>query len=202
MVAPLRLYPRLNQARAADRAGSPLGTADASMLVEAPFMTISRILVPVDFSDCSRAALLYACDLAKKLAAKITVLHVWDVPFLWPSVGETLVTAPEQEPMTVGELVQRRVKAEMTTFIADTVPRDQTVVVRLETGDPVQGICDAAARGLQDLVVIGTHGRTGISRLLAGSVAENVVRRCPVPVLTVRTTDDAPAKNVPVDVAA
>lgn len=160
-------------------------------------MAIARILVPVDFSECSRTALAFACDLAKRLEAKITLLHVWDVPFLWPSVGDTMVTVPEEQPMTVGQLVQKRVSEELSKFVHENVPPGMSVLARLEMGDPVQAICSSAASGMQDLVVMGTHGRTGISRMLAGSVAENVVRRCPVPVLTVRTPDDAPAAEEP-----
>jgi nucleotide-binding universal stress UspA family protein len=61
-------------------------------------MTIARILVPIDFSESSAAAFDYACELARQLGAKITLMHVWDVPFLWPSAGDTLVTSPPRSP--------------------------------------------------------------------------------------------------------
>lgn len=157
-------------------------------------MTIARILVPVDFSDCSGAAFSYACELAKKLEAEVTVLHVWDVPFLWPSVGDTMVTLPPEQPMTVGELVKKRAEEELSKFVAENAPAGLAVSPRLEMGDPVHTICSIALSSAQDLVVMGTHGRTGVSRMLAGSVAENVVRRCLVPVLTVRTPDDGQTK--------
>lgn len=154
-------------------------------------MTISRILVPIDFSECSATAFDYAYDLARRLDAKITLMHVWDVPFLWPSAGDTLVTVPTEEPMTVSQLVKKRASEEMSAFLQRSAHNGVEVTGRLEMGDPVKTICAVALEGPHDLVVMGTHGRTGISRALAGSVTENVVRRCPVPVLTVRTPDDA-----------
>lgn len=158
-------------------------------------MNIARILVPVDFSECSGAAFTYACELARKLDAKVTLLHVWDVPFLWPSVGDTMVTVPAEEPMTVAQLVKKRASEEIARFLNDNAPRGVEVTARLEMGDPARVVCDYAQKSNHDLVVMGTHGRTGLSRVLAGSVAENIVRHCAVPVLTVRTPDNAMAPN-------
>lgn len=152
-------------------------------------MTISRILVPIDFSECSGAAFTTAVDLARKLEAKITLLHVWDVPFLWPSVGDTMVTVPAEAPMTVAQLVKKRAAEELSRFIADYPHPGVEVTGRLEMGDPVQTICTFAQEAGHDLIVMGTHGRTGLSRVLAGSVAENVVRHSPIPVLTVRSRE-------------
>jgi len=160
-------------------------------------MNIARILVPVDFSECSGAAFTYACDLARKLDAKVTLLHVWDVPFLWPSVGDTMVTVPTEEPMTVAQLVKKRATEEIARFLNDNAPRGVDVTARLEMGDPVRVVCDYAQKSNHDLVVMGTHGRTGLSRVLAGSVAENIVRHCSVPVLTVRTPDAPMSASVP-----
>ncbi len=160
-------------------------------------MNIARILVPVDFSECSGAAFNYACDLARKLGAKITLLHVWDVPFLWPSVGDTMVTVPTEEPMTVAQLVKKRATEEITRFLGENSPRGVEVTSRLEMGDPAHVVCDHAQKSGYDLVVMGTHGRTGLSRVLAGSVAENIVRHCVVPVLTVRTPDSTAPSEAP-----
>lgn len=156
-------------------------------------MAIARILVPIDFSECSGAAFTTAVELAGKLGAKITLLHVWDIPFLWPSVGDTMVTVPAEEPMTVAQLVKKRAHEELQRFLADYAHAGVEVTSRLEMGDPMQTICSVAQDGTHDLVVMGTHGRTGFSRVLAGSVAENVVRHSPVPVLTVRTPDTGKA---------
>ncbi|MBK8259717.1 MAG: universal stress protein [Polyangiaceae bacterium] len=157
-------------------------------------MAIARILVPIDFSECAAAAFDYAVGLAKALGAKITLVHVWDVPFLWPSVGDTMVTVPAEEPMTVAQLVKKRAAEELERFIAERPHAGVEVAARLAMGDPMRTICSVAQDGNHDLVVMGTHGRTGVSRVLAGSVAENVVRHCPVPVLTVRGTESAAAQ--------
>lgn len=154
-------------------------------------MPFSRILVPVDFSECSGAAFAAAVELARKLGATITLLHVWDVPFLWPSVSDTMVTVPTEEPMTVAQLVKKRANEELQRFLADYPHAGVEVTGRLEMGEPTLAICRVAQDGHHDLIVMGTHGRTGFSRVLAGSVAENVVRHSPVPVLTVRTSDAA-----------
>lgn len=160
-------------------------------------MNISRILVPVDFSECSGAAFTYACELARALGAKVTLLHVWDVPFLWPSVGDTMVTVPSEEPMTVAQLVKKRANEEITRFLGDNAPHGVEVTTRLEMGDPARVVCDYASKSGYDLVVMGTHGRTGVARVLAGSVAENVVRHSTVPVLTVRTPDSNAPSEIP-----
>ena len=160
-------------------------------------MNLHKILVPVDFSECSRAAFLFAVELARPLHAKLMVLHVWDVPFLWPSVGDVPVAVPDEPPMTVGELVKRRATEELERFLAANAPKGVEVHGRLEMGDPVTVVCEMA-RDHHDLVVMGTHGRTGLSRVLAGSVAENIVRRCEKPVLTVRTPENGSAEPVAV----
>ncbi|MEZ4297763.1 MAG: universal stress protein [Polyangiaceae bacterium] len=152
-------------------------------------MTIDRILVPIDFSECSGVAFDYAVDLARKLGAKVTLLHVWDVPFLWPSAGDTMVTVPAEQPMTVAQLVKRRASEEIQRFVTDYPHDGVEVLARLEMGDPVRVICTVAEDGGHDLIVMGTHGRTGVSRVLAGSVTENVVRHSKTPVLTVRAPE-------------
>lgn len=160
-------------------------------------MNFSRILVPIDFSECSGAAFHAAVELARRLGAKITLLHVWDVPFLWPSVGDTMVTVPAEEPMTVAQLVKKRATEELQRFTVDYPHAGVEVTPLLEMGEPTQTICAVAQQSGHDLIVMGTHGRTGFSRVLAGSVAENVVRHSPVPVLTVRTPEEPQSPRAP-----
>jgi nucleotide-binding universal stress UspA family protein len=149
---------------------------------------IARILVPVDFSAPSDRALRYATTLADRFGATIELLHVVEDPFVsgaWnaevyvPNVAELLnrliVTAREQ-------------LEESKALVADKgIGVDTTVI----TGRPAQSIVDHAATERFDLIVLGTHGRTGLSHALLGSVAERVVRKAPCPVLTVR--EAAPA---------
>ena len=142
---------------------------------------VSKILVPVDFSDCSRAALSHALSLAGQLDAAIDVLHVVEVP--------TFRTEPriakDSGSTTLREYALENGRAELDVFLGTLAPgqRDR-VSVKLDVGRPRDCILDQAKR--YDLVVIGTHGRTGRAHSLAGSVAESIVRMASCPVLTVR----------------
>jgi len=145
---------------------------------------VKSILVPVDFSEASRAALAYAAELAARFGAKLELLHVWDVPPYIPP--EAMVGIPGSDARSLGQLARDHAREEMARLIADsggTLPIAETL---LESGDPARVIVDLAERRGSDLIVIGTHGRTGFSHLLLGSVAEKVVRRATRPVLTVR----------------
>jgi len=138
-------------------------------------MTISpiqRILTAVDLSSCSRAALVFACSLARTCGARLEVL------FVHPS--STGIAAP---PAVQGTPE----RAELQAFIA-SVPGTAGLSVseRIESGDPRQCIVALAEAGEFDAIVLGTHGRTGRARSLAGSVAEGVVRTASCPVITVR----------------
>jgi nucleotide-binding universal stress UspA family protein len=148
--------------------------------------TISRILVPVDFSPCSRAALDYGAFLGARFGAAIDVLHVWQPP---RSIWEPLY------PMDVAQ--HRLVRFESTDagqqmkeFLAHLEGQGNLKVRgRLESGDPYETILGVAIDEAYDLIVMGTHGRTGMSHLLLGSLAEAVVRRAPCPVLTIHRAD-------------
>ena len=135
--------------------------------------TVRRILVPVDFSTPSAAALSFAYSLASQLGASIDVLHVMD-----PS--DTLLT-PADKP-AAGDPAAAR--ALLHTFVAEGTGDRVPIAERLESGDPRERIVAVAAADNIDMIVMGTHGRTGLSRLLMGSVAEAVVRRAPCPVIT------------------
>ena len=136
-------------------------------------LAIGRILVPVDFSDCSLAALDHAASLAQRFGASIHVLHVWDhrdqtlAHFAQTGAGEAMDSV-------LGDLEQHGVGG---------------VRGRLASGDPSETIIQIAREEHYDLIVMGTHGHSGLVHLLHGSVAEKVVRRAPCPVLTVRTVD-------------
>src|SRR5690242_8024631 len=127
----------------------------------------SKVLCPIDFSEESRAALRVAVDLARRFGAELTLFHA-DA-----NVTTMLTDADEQH----GELATWKREAE---GLGATTVRTAT-----RAGDPQLAIVEHAQAGRFDLVVMGTHGRTGRDRSLMGSVAENVVRRSPVPVLTV-----------------
>jgi len=138
---------------------------------------IHTILHPTDFSDRSAYALRLACSLARDYGARLVVLHVAEPP---PPPDVQGVMLP------VSEHVGDEARADLERL---AVPAADGVRVerRLEKGDPATQTLRVARELQADLIVMGTHGRTGLSRLLMGSVAERVVRRASCPVLTVKT---------------
>lgn len=141
---------------------------------------IRRILVPVDFSDCSLAGLTYAVKFAKEVGARIIVLHVTDLGPVMMTTGSGDYDSP-----TYIEAARRRCGDQMQAFLThvnfDGVPVDTSAVA----GYCPAAIYEAAAKEGADLIVISTHGRTGLRRALIGSVAEGTVRYAACPVLVV-----------------
>jgi nucleotide-binding universal stress UspA family protein len=145
---------------------------------------MKRILVPVDFSDCSEAALDHAISLARALGGTIDVLYVWQAPSFLPP--ELLIAGPGPQ-QTLTELTRTKAESELAEFAARARARGAEISnVLVEEGYPAQRIVERADEGNYDLLVIGTHGRTGVSRALLGSTAERVVRHSRKPVLTIR----------------
>jgi nucleotide-binding universal stress UspA family protein len=146
-----------------------------------------RILVPVDYSPCSRASAEYALRLAAKAGAAVDVVHVWDKPTYVSDA--VMVRRPNEEHRSLSDLIRENAEADMKTFMAElTVPSGVTVGQRLVSGEPVSALLAELKKGEHDLVVIGTHGRTGLAHVLLGSVTERLIRMSPVPVLTVPST--------------
>jgi nucleotide-binding universal stress UspA family protein len=139
-------------------------------------LAIKTIVHPTDFSDRSDIAFRLASSLARDCKARLIVVHVAEPPL--PLYGDGLVMSAPAEPREPlqGKLHQIR-------------PPDPEVQVEhwLEEGDAAAEILRVAREARCDLIVMGTHGRTGLGRLLMGSVAEEVVRKAPCPVLTVKT---------------
>jgi len=142
---------------------------------------IKRILVPVDFSKSSLKALDYALALAKTFKAEVVVLYVVEpVYYSAPDLtggAETMVTLMDEQ-----RRIGRQQLLRLEQRYAKAGARLRGV---LQTGTAYRAIADAAQALKADLIVMGTHGRTGVSHLLVGSVAERVVRTAPCPVLTV-----------------
>jgi len=149
---------------------------------------LKKILVPVDYSDCSRVAMEYALFLAERFDAEIEVLHVAEIP---EGEEHTVVKPDTGEEQLLSELImQQAVKAE-TEFLAPFV-RDATIPIErsLLKGRPGKVIVEAATDRGADLIVMGTHGRSGFQWLIMGSVTERVLRSAPCPVVVVRHPDD------------
>ncbi len=147
-------------------------------------MTISRILVPVDYLDHCRAALEFAGGLAQSLGAAIDVLHVWERPSFVPE--NLAVAEPGQAARSLVEMIQEGAEREMTAFLQRAkLPESVRVERHLSSGEPTHAILEFITKHRPDLIVMSTHGRTAVRHLLMGSVTERVVRLSPVPVLTV-----------------
>ena len=143
-------------------------------------ITLNTILVPSDFSECSDEALAYGLELARRFNAKVHLLHVVQDPATQPWAAEGFA-APVIE---VVDEWQRQADARLRALVPDA-DRDR-VIVATTVATPYAEILAYAAEHDVDLIVMGTHGRSGVSHLLLGSIAERVVRRAPCPVLTVR----------------
>ena len=144
------------------------------------FVPIRRILCPVDFSDCSRAAVDRAVALARPTNAAITGLFV--LPFVFPAVDEV---PPRASPVAPDPGVVSAVAEDLGEFLRPAREAGLTVRVLVKSGDSVGQILEQAHETEADLIVMGTHGRLGLERLVLGSVAANVLRKAPCPVLTV-----------------
>ena len=140
-----------------------------------------RILVPTDFSKPSEAALRYARDVAARFGASLHLLHVTEDPYRSVYGAEVYVPAVEGLRETMLEEAVGRMKDRLLP--SDIHERHATTEAMI--GSPAAAIVDVAESQNIDLIVMGTHGREGMSHLLLGSVAERVVRTAPCPLLTV-----------------
>jgi nucleotide-binding universal stress UspA family protein len=144
-------------------------------------MSLPRnILVPIDLDDSAAQVLDYAVALAAKLDAKLHALHV--VP--WPLLGAEVPIAVTEASMD--DILKGKQQA-FDDLIAAHTAKLSLGSAMLKTGDARTAILAAAVELRADLIVMGTHGRRGVSRLVLGSVAESVARTAPCPVLLVRS---------------
>lgn len=152
---------------------------------------IERILVPIDFLPHSADAVRRALDLAAKYDAEVTLLHVYE-PAAYPlSAGDIVYDEDRLERASA------RVRARLDAVRRDIDPAGRRrVVVRVLQGAPARAIVEAASEGRVDLIVMGTHGRTGIDRFMSGSIAEDVMRRAPCPVLTIKAPSQPEPRRI------
>lgn len=143
-----------------------------------PDEAVRRILVPVDFSEASEAAILHAKEIAQTYGAEIDLIHVVEEAVYPSAYGVEPVSIPTQE-------IIERVEASL----ADLVRKDigyEHAKVQAVVGYAPRAILDHAKESEADLIVIATHGRTGLDRVLLGSVTERVLRQSPTPVFVVK----------------
>ena len=141
---------------------------------------INRILVPTDFSPYSRHAASYACMLAQQFCAEITLMHVIEPPVL--SVSDT------SHVLEYRRALERIAERRLQGLCAEMRKKGFRVRPYVVIGRPYHEILKQAKQISANLIVMGTHGRTGMEHLLLGSVAEKIVRLSQCPVLTVRLT--------------
>jgi nucleotide-binding universal stress UspA family protein len=137
-----------------------------------------HILVPVDFERSSQRALEVGTDLAITFDAKLTIFHAWETPAF---VYAGAYVSPE-----VWRAIEEAARRQLDSTLAKVRERLPRAQAHLACGSAAYEILGAVEKLGADLIVIGTHGRHGMSRLVLGSVAEKVVRGSSVPVLTVR----------------
>lgn len=140
----------------------------------APFR---HILVPVDFGDPSAHAIELALTMATRFDAKLTLLHVsWMPPYYYSAYAEGLAF-----PVGEMETAAKKMLTDALTKAQGRYPRTESMMV---AGEPWEKILESAKGCGADLIIMGTHGRRGVARVVLGSVAEKVVRHSPIPVLT------------------
>ncbi len=172
--------------KAGPERGSVVGefkSPDEALPPQLPFQ-LGRILVPVDFSDTAKKALQYAVPFGTAFDAEVVLLHVmqpYSIPvefgYLPPDWAET-----QQQFLDSAQ-------DELAKLCAGEIGNRARTQVQVREGVPWQEIVAAAQETRTDLIILATHGRTGLSHVLLGSVAERVVRHAPCPVLVVRDAE-------------
>ncbi|OHB89473.1 MAG: hypothetical protein A3D13_04550 [Planctomycetes bacterium RIFCSPHIGHO2_02_FULL_40_12] len=148
-------------------------------------ITLKKILCPIDHSDCSKEALRYAVSFAMKDEAKLYLLHVIDIRSFDESIDAMSKQIPDDETL-------KQLKTKLLDCIPEEIRSDMDVEAIVVQGIPFAEIISTARKKNIDMVVIGSHGRTGLAHVLIGSVAEKVVRKAPCPVLTVKGSRSLP----------
>lgn len=144
-------------------------------------MEIRQIVAPTDFSEYSKQAIAYAYELAQTFGAKLLLLHVVELP-AYPAE----VFLPLSEGTTLLDDLERQGHLDLAQLLPKVEDGKVEVGRQVMVGTPYDKIIEVAKAEKADLIVMATHGRTGISHLFMGSVAEKVVRTAPCPVLTIR----------------
>jgi len=142
---------------------------------------IKKILIPIDFSDYSKAALKYSVSFAKVFNAELILIYVVE-PVIYPpdfSMGQ--VALP-----TVDLDLNTRAKEELDKLVKTEINSTLKARTTVRTGKPFVEIIECAKEEDIDLIIIATHGHSGVEHILFGSTAEKVVRKAPCPVLTLR----------------
>jgi nucleotide-binding universal stress UspA family protein len=144
-------------------------------------VSLKKILVPQDFSEYSLHALKYAVTFAELFKSELIVLHIVE-PIVYPadfSFGQVSIPAMEEE-------IRKHSEEQLTELVAREIPTGIKATPIIRIGKPFIEIVEVAKSENTDLIVISSHGRTGMDHVLFGSTADKVVRKAPCPVLTIR----------------
>src|SRR5262245_33655696 len=147
-------------------------------------ISFKKILCPIDFSSHSHAALEHAEEIARRFGAELIVAHVVE-PVLYP----VAYGLPPIAPVNYEEAARENATKALAPLVEAINQRGGKARALVSTGLASLRICEMVTEEHADLVVLATHGYTGLKHVLLGSTAERVVRNCPSPVLTVKATD-------------
>ncbi len=161
------------------KGGQGHATVPATQLAPLRFQ-LKKVLVPVDFSEPSRKAIHYAQVFAEQFGAKLTLLHVVEPLSYPPDFAVVPLLPPDAEGPRLRELAKHL--EELGRAVGGGVETESVVI----SGRPWQGVVDYAKESDTDLIIVSTHGYTGLKHVLLGSVTEKIVRHAPCPVLVVR----------------
>ena len=142
-------------------------------------INLKKILCPIDHSDGSKEALKYAVSFAMKNEAKLYLLHVIDIRSFDESIDTMAAQIPNDETI-------KQLKTKLLECIPEEIRSDMQLEALVVQGIPFAEIISIAKKNKVDMIVMGTHGRTGLAHIMIGSVSEKVVRKAHCPVLTVR----------------
>jgi nucleotide-binding universal stress UspA family protein len=148
---------------------------------------IRKILVPTDFSHASRVALRYACTLADDLQASLHILHATDYPYFIRGYGDFYPL-----PQEMFDQIEQDVTRNLNGLLSAEEQQKYHVTLVHRTGEAAQEILAyVAEQGDINAIVMATHGRGGVARLMMGSVADKIVRAAPCPVVTIRAPEES-----------
>jgi nucleotide-binding universal stress UspA family protein len=141
---------------------------------------IRRILVPIDFSEHAETVIELACHLASEHASQLVLLHVYHLPVEFQQLEGAYL------PPDFWANVKSEAEQTLARYVEEIKQRGHSVEAVVREGYPATVIIDEAETRRADLIVIGTHGLSGLKHLLLGSIAERVVQKAPCPVLAVK----------------
>jgi len=144
---------------------------------------IKRLLTPIDFSESSKQAVHYAVEFARSFKAELHLLNVIE-PVMYPAEMFGQVGMVDVE-----SVLEKSANEEMQAWKTSLIPKDMPAISATQHGRPFAEIVRYATEHEIDLIIIGTHGRSGFDHFLLGSTAEKVIRKAPCPVLTVRPAE-------------